>query len=238
MKLIPTGKRKGFPFFIVMFLGFTFVQAQSWEIGLGLGGTTYTGDIVRTYRFLDNRPAGMAFVRYNLNNSFSVRAAGMVGSLQAEDRDNPVDLVAETRNASFKRLALEGTVTVEYHFLDYKSEKSLVNYSPYLFAGAGMAAFTNKGPEGTYNRMQPVIPVGLGFKYLINPNWTLGVEFGARKTFFDYIDEISGGEQIRKSGFQFGNAHDNDWYYFLGFTLSYTFYQVPCPYNPNNTLYE
>ncbi|MFW5726922.1 MAG: DUF6089 family protein, partial [bacterium] len=29
----------------------------------------------------------------------------------------------------------------------------------------------------------------------------------------------------------YGNQHDNDWYYYLGFTLNYTFYTIPCPYH-------
>lgn len=236
MKLIPTGKSfKGFPFFILMFICTIAAKGQSWEVGFGLGGTTYTGDIVRTYNFLDNRPAGIGFIRYNINNAFSVRASGLVGSLQADDEDNPIDPVAEIRNASFNRLVIEGAVTMEYHFLDYKSERALVNWSPYLFAGVGLSAYSNKNEQVAeeYKRIQPVIPFGVGFKYLLNPNWTLGIEFGARKTFFDYIDEISGGDQLRKNAFQFGNEYDNDKFYFLGVTLSYTFYSVPCPYNPN-----
>lgn len=235
MKLIPLGKSiTGFPIFIFLFLGAYTVLGQSWEVGLGLGGTTYTGDLVRTYRFSDNRPAVTALIRYNLNNVVSVKGSGLVGILQASDENDPIDPAAEIRDASFDRLMLETAVTLEYHFLDYKSERALINWSPYLFGGVGLSAYTDK-QEATadkYRRIQPVIPFGVGLKYLIDPNWSLSAEFGARKTFFDYIDEISEGDQIRKN-FQFGNGFDNDWYYFLGFTISYTFYKIPCPYDPN-----
>ncbi|MBU0764725.1 MAG: hypothetical protein KJ607_07820, partial [Bacteroidetes bacterium] len=38
---------------------------------------------------------------------------------------------------------------------------------------------------------QLAIPVGVGFKYGINRRLALGLEYGYRKTFSDYIDGIS-----------------------------------------------
>ncbi len=42
-----------------------------------------------------------------------------------------------------------------------------------------------------YSRIQVAIPFGIGFKYGLNREWSIGVEFGARKTFTDYIDDVS-----------------------------------------------
>jgi hypothetical protein len=87
----------------------------------------------------------------------------------------------------------------------------------YLFAGVAGFWFNPKGlddgPGGTgewvalqplgtegqglmegrekYSRIQLAIPLGIGMKYNITRQISLGVEFGARYTFTDYIDDVS-----------------------------------------------
>lgn len=82
----------------------------------------------------------------------------------------------------------------------------------YGFAGVGVISFNPKGeldgkwyelqPLGTegqgiiptrdkYDLIQFIIPVGLGFKYAIDNRWSIGIEYGVRKTFTDYIDDVS-----------------------------------------------
>jgi hypothetical protein len=75
------------------------------------------------------------------------------------------------------------------------------------------------------------IPFGGGIKYVLNPKYYLSLEFGVRKTFFDYLDNISDGDPSFKN-YQYGNKFDYDSYYFLGVTLTRTFYDIPCPTNP------
>ena len=86
-------------------------------------------------------------------------------------------------------------------------EKSL-----YLFAGAGLVHFNPKGLyEGKWYALQPlstegegilpgtkkysrntaIISVGGGFRVAINKYWGIGFEFGMRKTFSDYMDDVS-----------------------------------------------
>jgi hypothetical protein len=52
-----------------------------------------------------------------------------------------------------------------------------------------------------------------------------------RKTFFDYLDNVSGREGLTKN-YKYGTPSDNDHYYFLGITLTRAFYTIPCPTNP------
>lgn len=87
----------------------------------------------------------------------------------------------------------------------------------YLFAGIAGFWFNPKGlddgPDGTgdwvalqplgtegqglmegrekYSRLQLAIPLGIGIKYNITRQISLGVEFGARYTFTDYIDDVA-----------------------------------------------
>lgn len=205
--------------------------AQRYEVGLGIGGLTYTGDMVRDYRIENNRPGGMLLFRYNVNNYLTLRGHFMGGALYGND-NKPIDAFADARNApDFTISVLELAGMVEYYFLDYKEDINLLRWSPYFFIGLGTSWFgQHQNPKESYSSFQPVIPFGLGFKYLLNREWSIGIEGGARKTFFDYIDNLSGGDLVYKD-LQYGNQYDKDWYYFVGFTVSYTFYTIPCPYN-------
>jgi hypothetical protein len=42
-----------------------------------------------------------------------------------------------------------------------------------------------------YSTIQLCIPMGIGFKYTIDRQWGVGLELGIRKTFTDYIDDVS-----------------------------------------------
>ena len=86
--------------------------------------------------------------------------------------------------------------------------------SIYLFGGVGGFYFNPKGKNpvtgewvalqplhtegqgiiGTrqpYKRFQVCIPMGLGFTFRLAPQWRLGIDLGLRKTFTDYIDDVS-----------------------------------------------
>lgn len=43
----------------------------------------------------------------------------------------------------------------------------------------------------TYSPVQLVIPYGLGVRYNLNKQMSIGMEYGIRKTFTDYIDDVS-----------------------------------------------
>lgn len=88
-----------------------------------------------------------------------------------------------------------------------------IKLNTYFFAGIAGFWFNPKGkdqtgawqslqPIGTegqnvspvrekYHRLQVAIPYGVGFKYGLDRKWSIGLEFGVRKTFTDYIDDVS-----------------------------------------------
>lgn len=209
----------------------SFVSAQRSEVGFGIGTFNYTGDLSRKYNFLNSKPAATVFYRSNLSKVVSFRTAFTGGKIGATDK-RPVDVFAEKRSASFDLFILEASGVMEYHFLNWRDDKRMLRFTPYMFAGLGvfgMSGVQNK-PE-PYSNIQGVIPFGVGGKYIINPNWYVALEFGARKTFFDYLDNVSIGDQ-RYKNYQYGNPHDNDTYYFLGLSVTRTFYVIPCPTNP------
>jgi hypothetical protein len=101
-----------------------------------------------------------------------------------------------------------------------------------LFGGFALFGFSgNENKTAEYSNVQVAIPFGGGVKYVLNPKYYLALEFGVRKTFFDYLDNISDGNPAFKN-YQYGEPNDNDTYFFLGLTLTRTFYDIPCPTNP------
>lgn len=207
------------------------VLGQRSEVGFGLGTFNYTGDLVRNYNFAFSKPAATVFYRSNLSKVVSFRVALTGGQLAASDK-KPIDAFAAKRNSSFNIFLLEASTAFEYHFLNWRDDKRVVRFSPYLFAGLGLFAMSgNQNKPAEYSNVQGCIPFGVGVKYVLNPKWYIALEFGERKTFFDYLDNVSGGDGSTKD-YQYGNPFDNDNYYFFGFSLTRTFYNIPCPTNP------
>lgn len=90
--------------------------------------------------------------------------------------------------------------------------KNILNLSPYIFVGVSVLGFNPKaqyqgqwyalqplGTEGQgidgnpdkYKRVTVAFPMGIGLKYAINKQWSVGAEFSGRFTLSDYIDDVS-----------------------------------------------
>lgn len=207
------------------------VVAQRSELGFGIGTFNYTGDLIRNYNFKYSRPAATVLYRSNINRIVSFRAAITGGKVAASEK--PIDAFAAVRNASFDIFLLEGSIGFEYHFLNWKDSKVPMRFTPYLFGGLGLLGISgNDTKPAEYSNVQMAVPFGGGFKYIVNPRWYVAIEFGVRKTFFDYLDNVSDFKDQTQKNYRYGNPNDNDNYYFLGITLTRTFYDIPCPTNP------
>lgn len=205
---------------------------QRSEVGFGLGMFTYTGDLARTYRLSNSKPAATVFYRSNISNVISFRTALTGGKIGATDSSKPIDAFAAQRNASFNLFLLEASTAFEYHFLDWRNDKRRLRFTPYLFAGMALFGISgNQNKNAEYSNVQLSIPFGGGMKYILNPKWYLAFEVGIRKTFFDYLDNISDGDPGFKN-YQYGNKYDNDNYFFVGLSITRTFYDIPCPTSP------
>lgn len=220
-------------FWVVGFMLVTFsLSAQKSEVGFGVGTLNYTGDLARSYNVLNSRPAATVFYRANFSQVVSLRAALTGGGIAASDR-RPIDAFAEQRDASFSLFLMEASTVMEYHFMNWRDDKHIMRFTPYLFGGLAIFGISGTGNKPSeYSNVQGAIPFGLGIKYILNPKWYLSLEFGARKTFFDYLDNVSAGTNQLIKNYQYGNPYDNDVYYFVGFSLTRTFYNIPCPTNP------
>ncbi len=217
---------------LILIYGLIFqqVQAQRSEVGFGLGTFTYTGDLVRNYNFRFSKPAATVFYRANINRVVSFRTSITAGKIGASEK--PIDPFASQRNASFNLFLLEASGVAEYHFLNWRETKRFVRFTPYAFAGVGLFGFSgNIQKTKEYSNIQFAVPFGIGLKYVYNPKWYFSLEAGVRKTFFDYLDNVSEGD-ISSKNYQSGNPNDNDSYYFIGITITRAFYDIPCPKNP------
>jgi hypothetical protein len=67
-------------------------------------------------------------------------------------------------------------------------EATWVELKPLRLEGQGMAEYPNRKE---YKLMSWEIPVGVGFKYYLKENFYLGMEIMHRKSFTDYVDDVS-----------------------------------------------
>ena len=219
----------------VLFMTTAHAQNTS-EIGIGLGATNYRGELSPRYQFQNNRPALTAFYRKDISVPITLRGGLTAGLLRADDGNvsgvnGVVPPLQAYRQANTKGGLIEASAVAEYNFLDFHRRTDKVHFTPYLFGGlaifyANTTTVSNAGLE-TLNRQGSMvgfaIPVGVGAKLALSTHWNLGLEIGARKALTDQLDHL--GDQ---SPFLV-NPHDQDWYYYNGLSLSYTFYKIKCP---------
>lgn len=269
----------------VLFLGScmyvsTVCAQRSAEIGLFLGCSYYLGDLNPDGFFNQfTRFAGGAVFRYNFNNRLAARANLFLGTLTADDSQSP-SASQRQRNLNFKSPVDELSVQAEFNFLEYQLGNPKHSFTPYIFAGFGAFKMNPKGqvgnswvalqPLGTegqgtpanssapYHLIQPCIPFGIGLKTSFSKGLCLSIEWGMRKTFTGYIDDVSktyvdpklllafrnvngplavnmadrslNPDKVADVGTQRGNGKD-DWYSFAGIILSITLHthHEKCP---------
>jgi len=100
-----------------------------------------------------------------------------------------------------------------YSISGLRSKKKKRNLTAYLFSGVGIFYYNPKeelngkwysirkyhiegqglpgGPK-QFSNFNVAIPLGVGFRYMVNKRWSIGGELSFRKTFTDYIDGVSG----------------------------------------------
>lgn len=205
---------------------------QRYEIGVGLGGLAYKGDLNPQFNPILVRPGIQAFFRYNFSMTVVGRINVLLGQLVGDGTLSPNLYMSSRVKSQFSTTLNEFSGIVEYNFFNFRNPKSRFIFgTPYLFGGPSVFIF-NPSPQekgGSVASIQPAINFGLGYKHQLGQYWNIGVEFGARATFTDFLDNVS--DQNPSTHRQTGNKFDQDMYGFLGVNVSYTIKEIICPFD-------
>jgi hypothetical protein len=225
------------PIFFV-FWGFTSAKGQKHEIGLGAGVLNYSGDLSTVPNVAMSRPGIMGFYRFNVSPVVSLRASLMFGGLAGKDSNKDSDPVGKARQVQFSATINQFAAAFEYNFFDYKytAGKRGHRLTPYFTAGLSFFNFEHQKLIGTTDKVDEryafnfAIPFGLGLKYRVKSRVNFNAEFLANKTFTDYLDGVSSYPTGSAANTKYlANPLTSDWFYYLGVSVSYTFYKIYCP---------
>lgn len=251
-------------FCFVLFLS-GFSSFSQFRLGIFGGISNYQGDMVDKLYKNSGLALGLTGT-FPVSQRFNIRAGITFGKIGGADSlSDQADLLA--RNLSFQSRITEFSVLGEYNIFNLDQ----VRWTPYLFGGLAVFHFdpytydqadvktylrplTTEGQglpgyaSKPYNLTQVSIPIGGGIKYAISEKVHLGLEVGLRKTFTDYLDDVSTGyadpndllagngpRSVELSyrgdevgnpiypvkGFTRGNPDSKDYYYFTGLHLSF-----------------
>ena len=231
------------------------------ELGFKGGVSYYTGDL-NSDHFSSSNPAASFIVRRNLDRRFSLKGEVGIMSIDADDRnsDNPVRL---DRGLHFRSQIQELSSQIEFNFLPFETGSVLYNWTPFIFGGISLYNFNPQaensngqwvdlqplGTEGQgttaypdrkkYSRTQIAIPMGGGVKYTINDRLNVILSFSGRKTYTDYLDDVSTTYPGIPTEFdaasiemsdptyshskdeQRGNDLEDDWYFYTGISITF-----------------
>lgn len=241
-------------------------QAQVSEMGITGGTTFYIGDINPTkYYPKHTHLAGGLMYRYNFNQHYAVRLQGLYGKVEAYDHGSE-DPLQRLRGLGFRSVIFEASALLEINFFKYRGvSKDSRNWTPFIFGGLAYFHFNPQnlldetwydlqplGTEGQtigggkpYSLNQICLPFGLGFKFAVTKKVDVQLEWGLRRTYTDYLDDVGGhyadnatlSDQagpltavladpsvLRTTGYNAGRARGDsqtrDWYQYSGITIS------------------
>ncbi|MFA5417935.1 MAG: DUF6089 family protein [Bacteroidales bacterium] len=239
-------------FGVIILLFALSAQAQNLEIGLFGGGSYYLGELNPGMPFVQTQAAYGISGRYYNSSRWSYRLSYYHGKVTGSDEkyggvpDRDLNFVSDLND--FALLA-------EFNFWPYFTGSKKDYFTPYIFGGVGFFTFSPEtldgvklqplGTEGQnetprfdgrspYHQYSLSIPFGIGFKYSLSKRVGLNLEWGMRKTFTDYIDDISktyahnpdiiaDPTQTHRAGQQRGDDKNFDWVAYAGVTISYKF---------------
>ncbi|HLN54919.1 MAG TPA: DUF6089 family protein [Bacteroidales bacterium] len=198
-------------FVLLLFFPLAVQGQRNADFGISAGVTSYLGDINPNRLLYSPLPAGSLFYRYNFNPRQAIRGGIMVGGLSGNDLDftNPFQ---QKRAASFSGFVGEAAIQFEFNFFPYSTEGKLLDYTPYLAGGLGIALDAAAG-----SGILPVLPFTLGFRINLLKNMGLEAEYGFRKTFYDNFDGLK--EFVAPTDYAL--IHNNDWYSYTGISLTW-----------------
>lgn len=276
---------KSFFVLVLIFISTSELTAQYrygyFRVGVSAGSTNYLGDLDDDLTFKFTKPGVGADVSYRFNPFMSARLGFFRGWVGASDA-NSNNRQRNRRNLSFRTPVTEANFQVVIDFIPTdRSYSHRAPYTPYVFGGIAVFSFNPQaeyagrvydlqplGTEGQflpdptetypepYNLTQLSIPLGAGIRIAIADKFDLELETGFRKTFTDYLDDVSGlypdqeelsaqnplaaqlSDRIDRTVFPDGASIVNgirgdrtqsDWYIYTNVRLNFILDWVKCP---------
>jgi opacity protein-like surface antigen len=247
--------------FLILILNAATTSAQNWHVSGRFGFSNYQGDLQdRRLSLSQAKLAGSIGLRYDISEHFTARGFFTLSTLMAADVNNK-STELQKRNLDFHSRLFDWELGLQYQIFSLNNKW----WTPYVFAGIGVLNFKpatrdingNKvflqsySTEGQgfvrgvspYSSWQLMIPYGFGAEYAVTEDLKVGLEFGYRSTFTDYLDDVSGtyadqaillnkkgpeavalayrgNETYPTAGSLRGNANNKDSYYFVQLTVT------------------
>lgn len=189
---------------------------QVGEIGLGIGGAHYYGDLNTNSDISKPKIALSAFFLKQINPYVGIKAQLTYAQLGYSDVYSK-NIVQQRRNLSFNTDIWETSVTGYFNFFKFLPGVEGYNYTPYVSIGGGIftydpytyyrgqkymlreigtegqgsdnAAYANRKPYKSYAFSAPI---AVGFKYAITRGLNIYAEACYRFTSTDFLDDVSG----------------------------------------------
>jgi len=199
--------------FVVIFLLCELADAQSfyrrnrktgYQLTLGIGTASYHGDLKQNQINLDAKPTVSGAIEFPIKGRFNLRGEATWYKISSDDKDEEQSGRPFTRNLSFKSSNFEFAALGVFQITP-TGPRPRTNLTTYLLGGIGGTLYNPKAEyngedyklrplqtEGEdYGKIALVLPVGAGFNYRINYDWSLGLEAVYRFTTTDYLDDVS-----------------------------------------------
>ncbi|HEY2348662.1 MAG TPA: DUF6089 family protein [Puia sp.] len=184
------------------------------EFGVLAGASQYFGDLNPDLHFNTPKTVFGLFFRKQITNYIAVRIQGQFAQLGYSDVYNKQNAFDLRRNLSFNTNIWQLGVQGDFNFFRFIPGDGDHRATPYLTVGIGMFSFDpyaylegqkyylrELGTEGQgspaypdrkpYNNIAAYIPLGLGYKYNLNPKMNIGIEAVYNFTTTDYLDDVS-----------------------------------------------
>ncbi len=187
---------------------------QSFELGAGLAGFVYQGDLtpdpLGSYRTM--RPGLVLSAARVLSPSFIVRVNASFGGLRGDETkyDNP----EFRKHRAFRFRTPVAEISPQLVWNPLGKNNASKGFSPYLFGGAGLAFFKIRRDHSDFDaayfadatdiadriatddKQSPpnfriVIPAGVGVRYNLSDRFAVNAETAYRFPFTDYLDGFS-----------------------------------------------
>ena len=186
------------------------LDLSKYQLGITGGIFVYQGDLTPSQfgSFQTARFTGNLFISRILNPSFSLRTNLTYGNIAASDANYSKPEWRQQRNFGFRSPVFEVSELLVYNL---NSRKKI---SPYVFGGVGVSFFNIARDYSNFNpeyftaepelslglnedinhsppAIAPVIPLGIGIKYILSDKISVIAESSYRLTMTDYIDGFS-----------------------------------------------